>query len=264
MPEVYGVMKRLVVITCFRPLIGNRGIILLTLAFTASCAELNGPRPVTIKSHDVQQITSISLNSEIYYLLQPNILSEEYQHPWRLTRQTFVWNNDGAEWQIHWAGHRHAFAGFTFNHPFDFLKNKSLYTLRLSFSPRRMAQYLTVGLVDGNHVMVEVPLVSYGRGGPGEWKYYTLKFDEFGNEGTPVDQTTMTSEDTREPFNWSDVREIRINSLSNKQPESDMRIRNLRFAPVGWRGLSLFNSPEKLLQFPDLRAVTSLDNIKFW
>ena len=264
MPEVDGVMKRLGGIKMFLALMSNQGIFPWLLAFTVSCAGLNGPGPVSVKSGEVQREKAVNLNSEIYYLLQPKILSEEYQHPDRLIRQTFIWDNSGAEWQIHWAGHHHAFAGFVFRHPFNFSKNKSSYTLRFSLSPRDTAQYLAVGLVDGSHVMVELPLASYGRRGAGGWKYCVLKLDEFDRAGTPVSETAMNNKETREPFNWSDVREIRIRILSDKQPESDMKVRSLRFAPVGWCGLSLFFGPEKLLQLPDLNAVGSLDNIRFW
>jgi hypothetical protein len=160
-------------------------------------------------------------------------LGEEYSYPPGVTTQTLRWYEDIIEWSLRLARRGYAYGGISLRKPYDFSKHKSETVMSFEFTPASMAPYVSIGLVDGdiakNHVLVDIPLSELVQETGDGTVRVRIPLDRFGNEGLPVAGPGEAPHVAgRMPFDWSDVREIRISSLGSL-PARGIIVREMRF-----------------------------------
>ncbi|MFH0909719.1 MAG: hypothetical protein V1929_13245 [bacterium] len=169
---------------------------------------------------------------DINVFATPHELREDYVYPPDGTRQIIRWTDREEAWIIYFSSRRYSYAGIVMKKPYDFTRVKDDSYLTFRVKPAYMANYLSVGLVDGDiasgHVLADVPLVR----GPaltvdGE-RTFRVPLPDFGDTGFAVTTATEPSVADRLPFDWSDVREIRFSTFG-KIPRKGIVITDVHF-----------------------------------
>jgi hypothetical protein len=166
-------------------------------------------------------------------LASPQALREDYVYPPGLSTQTLRWQGHEMEWRMRLAHRRYAYAGIVLRHPADFTAHKDATALFFRMKPASMAEYLSIGLVDGNaatnHVLLDLPLAAWTDARGDGWAKFRIPLNAFGNEGLPVAGPGEAPHAAgRAPFDWADFREIRFSTIGTI-PREEVVITDLRF-----------------------------------
>jgi len=169
---------------------------------------------------------------DIDVLVTPRELREDYAYPPDGTRQIIRWEGTYPSWTIYFSSRRYSYADIVMRKPYDFtgVKDQSYLTFRVN--PGNMANYLSVGLVDGDitpgHILVDVPLVRGPALTESGARTFRVPLKDFGESGLPVSADENIATTDRQPFDWSDVREIRFSTFG-KLPREGIVITEIHF-----------------------------------
>jgi hypothetical protein len=169
---------------------------------------------------------------DIDVLTSPRDLREDYVYPPDGTRQIIRWQKTHATWTIQFSSRRYSYADIVMRKPYDFTGVKDKSYLTFSLEPAHMANYLSVGLVDGDitpgHILVDIPLVRGPAVTDKDARTFRVPLPDFGNAGLPVTTGEGVTSTDRQPFDWTDVREIRFSTFG-KLPRDGIVIRDVHF-----------------------------------
>ena len=169
---------------------------------------------------------------DIDVFANPHELREDYAYPPDGTRQIIRWASNTGSWIIYFSNRRYSYAGIVLHKPYNFtgVKDASYFTFRVK--PAYMANYLSVGLVDGDitpgHVLADVPLVRGPAITEKDGQTFRIPLADFGDYGFAVTTPDAAAGATRAPFDWSDVREIRFSTFG-KLPREGIAITEVHF-----------------------------------
>ena len=170
--------------------------------------------------------------TDLAVLLTTRELREDYAYPPDGTRQIIRWQGNIPSWTIFFSSRRYSYAGIVMRKPYDFtgVKDPSYLTFRVN--PGHRPNYLPIGLVDGDitpgHVLVDIPLVSGPALTEEGARTFRVPLKDFGESGLPVSADDKAASSDRQPFDWSDVREIRFSTFG-KLPREGIVITEIHF-----------------------------------
>ncbi len=203
------------------------------LLFTSSLAIVSCNSPHTfIPPQPPPEPKSKPAPPDIDVFRTPRELREDYVYPPDGTRQIIRWQNDVPSWTIYFSSRRYSYAAIVMRKPYDFtgVQKQSYLTFRMN--PGHMANYLSVGLVDGDitpgHILVDIPLVRGPAVTEEGARTFRVPLPDFGETGLPVSADDKIASTDRQPFDWSDVREIRFSTFG-KLPRDGVVITEVHF-----------------------------------
>ena len=208
------------------------GIAALLMALAGGCATApSGPEPEARPGERPPAPPVVGL------INNPRDMREDYVYPGPpAAQQSFYWKSDQAEWRIKLPVAGFSYAGFRFLKPHNLQPRRHAYDIVFMFQPPIMARSLWIGLVDGDdqpgNILIEVPLADHVASGQGRGPIpVRIPLGAFPEEGIPLvrDRQPLDVEAPSRPFDWSDVREIRLTHPGGQLPNREIRITDLRF-----------------------------------
>jgi len=170
----------------------------------------------------------------VLLLDSPREVREDYSYPPGKTQQGFFWGDEHEEWRIQFPAQGYAHAGFRFFRSKNLQARRDDYELILTIQPGSMARYLWAGLVDGEdampNVLIDRPLASYLKPGRlSDRVTVRIPLRDFADRGIAVVHDQPLDGTTQHPFDWNDVREVRLTHNGGRLPHREVVITKLRF-----------------------------------
>jgi len=164
----------------------------------------------------------------------PRVLREDVIYPADSVKQSLLWQNQYAEWRFNLPVKGYAYAGFRFFKPYNLSLHIESYELIFSITPASKSRYLWVGLVDGDdqpgNMLIELPIKEFAktqRGGGST--VVKIPLSMFPSSGIPAQLDSGLEDSLSAPFDWQDVREIRLINPGGRLPPGDVVITEIRF-----------------------------------
>jgi hypothetical protein len=156
----------------------------------------------------------------------------DYTHPPGQVHQKFRWNDRRCDWLLRFGSASYGYAGFVFRTPQSFSAPRDRIWLYFEIKPARAAARLSVALVDGEAapppVLIDCPLAGQFRETHGGFATLRIPLNRFPDAGLPAAADTDQANPALQPFDWTDVREIRF-IFAGDQPPAEFLICNLHF-----------------------------------
>lgn len=161
----------------------------------------------------------------------PRYVREDQIYPLSVT-QTLRWKGREAFWDFTLPPEGFSYAGFRFLKPHNLAEHRNKHVVRFRIIPASMAEFLWVALVDGDDVVpnlvVDLPMARYVKGRGSGAGRVSITLADFPHQGVTLQRTGLAAEVALEaPFDWNDVRGLRIINPGGKIPAQRVRITDL-------------------------------------
>ena len=168
----------------------------------------------------------------------PLDIRRDYVYPPYYMRQKLSWSDKKGTWFMTFPSRRYAYAGFEFKRLVDLSDRPELTRLSFSIRPAKLAQFLSVALLDmptnqSVRAITDYWLKDAGTFEGEDWAKIEVTLTNFPSEALPVVEEANDDPDIlaspRRLFDWTAVREIRFVSGGGRIPNQEIQIRDLCF-----------------------------------
>ena len=205
-----------------------------------STAPTQGGRPASSARNSSSAAAWLPTFSDRNILLirSPLDVRSDYVYPPYFMRQKLSWTDSQSQWFMTFPSRRYAYAGIELKKKVDVTKQRDQTKLSFRMRPARLAQFLSIALVDRPTNQAARAMTDYWikEAGPFEgegWAKIEIALTNFSDEALPVVDAENANPDVltapRRSFDWTAISEIRFVSGSGRIPNQEIIVKELCF-----------------------------------
>ena len=174
---------------------------------------------------------SVDVQKDYQLLATPRDLKLDVGYPPDLVRQSFIWTDKDRVWRMQFFSDRYAYASIVFRNALNLTNAFEKASLHFQMKPSALATHLSIALVDDTfttgHVAVDAPLATRVPKGKADDDFaaVSIPLRDFGLHGRILYVPGMSNMASSTRFDWTDVRQIRVNAVN--VPRREIIIRNM-------------------------------------
>lgn len=145
----------------------------------------------------------------------PRQIKADKTYPPTITLQKMIWTDGNFAWHIRFPPQRYAYASCEMKYPLNLVKYKNKLDLTFRFYPAKMADFISIALLDNATNSMDEGLADYVVSQRYGWAKVVIPLSAFSGQAGAI------SADRAESFDWSQIREIRFISRGGRLPAKE-------------------------------------------